>query len=877
MKGNRHRRNGERGSLLLVVVFIATSIAGLAALISGRVVSEMKQQEVLEQETRAFNGAYAQINLAMNVVNTSAYNEKNQNLALRNAIDGGNGGTVDAAALIERKGSSVGATKTELTGDEIVYTYDADGKPTKKGAYKPGGIDSGYKTAIDSATTTETRSRESSIKTEINKEWMDDENDPLYGLVEGTNVRVYRGREYLKRLQRLKGETVSDADPFGDSDSYFVLEAAGRSGDTIRLVAALVRENEPFSSFVFFQNRAMLGVSGSPRGLVHTNKNLGFYFPNGNYLDTVSAVEGFEYLAGASTTNTNLRDANPAATRIDLQEVDFDDLKGKADLYEGTPGLDAYIKMYSNGSVYIYQHTAPRIDRVEKTKTYQKYMGKKKVPYTVKQWKKVGREWQDVEETYVKSYKTVYYYVWEDVKVGTKTVTKYKNKKVQTGTKAVQKSKTEKVKVGTKTVTKYKNKTVQTGTKTVTKSKQEPVYKTRTVTKYKSVKVWKPYDTGGAGGGTSVGGGATGALGEWVWENQPYQAEETYIDHYKTITWTEQEPVYKTIKEPYTVNEPIYENKTTTWTEYVPVYKTVKEPYTVNVPVYENKYVKKSKKEPVYGTRTVRKKVDVYDWVEKTKYKKEKVYKTITEKWIEEVYFKPEWMPREKLKLGKDKSGTIYIDGRVTHVSGRLQGRLTIVGNEKVRIDGNVLYVDDKGQTAMANGSNMNKPYARNSKYEGHSVLGIIAREDIVFGHNMPSVAEINGTLMSVNGRVGVDGFWADEDGELHKDSTANRKKYLTEDEYYREKAYDKNGWARTRIYTKESMRRIGGVISNDRIMETFIKQTSDGYATVDAGFKRGNMQFDINLLFNPPPNFVEVPRPVVTAFVPIVLVRNDD
>ena len=45
----------------------------------------------------------------------------------------------------------------------------------------------------------------------------------------------------------------------------------------------------------------------------------------------------------------------------------------------------------------------------------------------------------------------------------------------------------------------------------------------------------------------------------------------------------------------------------------------------------------------------------------------------------------------------------------------------------------------------------------------------------------------------------------------------------------------------------------------------------------MDAGFKRGNMKFDINLLFNPPPNFVEVPRPVLTYYAPIFFVRNNE
>jgi len=59
--------------------------------------------------------------------------------------------------------------------------------------------------------------------------------------------------------------------------------------------------------------------------------------------------------------------------------------------------------------------------------------------------------------------------------------------------------------------------------------------------------------------------------------------------------------------------------------------------------------------------------------------------------------------------------------------------------------------------------------------------------------------------------------------------------------------------------------------------METYIKTQNDGTTKVDAGFKRGNMKFDINLLFNPPPNFVEVPRPVLTYFVPIIMVRGSD
>jgi len=149
MQGIRKQRTAERGTLLLVVVFIATSIAGLAALISGRVVSETKQQEVLEHETRAFNGAYAQINMAMNIVNTSAYNEKNHNVALRNAINGVNGGTVDLTGIVETGGESLDDVKTQVTGEEYVYYYDKKGQVVEKRKYKPGGVDSGYRDALE--------------------------------------------------------------------------------------------------------------------------------------------------------------------------------------------------------------------------------------------------------------------------------------------------------------------------------------------------------------------------------------------------------------------------------------------------------------------------------------------------------------------------------------------------------------------------------------------------------------------------------------------------------------------------------------------------------------------------------------------------------
>jgi len=224
----------------------------------------------------------------------------------------------------------------------------------------------------------------------------------------------------------------------------------------------------------------------------------------------------------------------------------------------------------------------------------------------------------------------------------------------------------------------------------------------------------------------------------------------------------------------------------------------------------------------------------------------------------------------------QDQAGLIYIDGRILSVEGDLQGRLTLVSTDKVRITGDIRYIDDSGQTAMLNGNNPDAPYTRNPDYEGSSVLGIIAKDDILFTWTMKNDSEINATLMSVEGRVGTDALLLDANGEPVQDTTKNRALYMTEAERTMEDLYDRGNFT-TKSFINESLRRIGGIISNDRIMETYIKSKKDGTAAVAAGFKRGAMRFDFNLLRNPPPFYVEIPRPVLSSFAPVFLVRNSD
>ncbi len=764
MGSSARRERAERGTILLVVVFIATAIAGLALLGSSRVVSETRHHRVLENETQAYNDAFAQIHLAMNVVNTSAYDDENKNVAIREAIAGQFGGTI---------ADKLSVTKTTQTS----VTYVADEE------------------RVDG--------------------WMEDPDGVFHGLIQNTSVRVYQARDYIKRVQKLRGTDVTDVDPLGDSDRYFVLEAAGRAGETVRLVSALVRETQPFSSYVFFQNQHTLGVSGSPLGLIHTNESLDFYFANGNYQDAVSAVKGFGYKSGATPENTFLADANPEAAAISLDKIDFDDLRSKAKLYNGDAGLDAEVSFLNKGQARVKPYTKPRWDTITTTTTTKVLNGY--TSQTTQQSQQVQVGTQQVAKTrQVPVYRTETYFETQPVYT------------TQTETYTVQ-------------VPVYENQPVTTTT-------QVPVYSTRMVTKTRTVKVFVPYDnSGSAGGGTTVGGG--GILGEYKDVIEEYQVEESYISGYTTKTTTTMQQVQvgtKTETRTRQVQVQTGTRQVQMTRQVIDHYNT--ETYYETVPVYETKLVNVTTQVPVY--------------------------KDVVTTSTSQVYAAPVALATKTFSVVD--GGVIFVDGRVLALSGDLVGRVTLVGSEKVRITGSVRYIDSKGRTAMLNGADATLPYSRNTSYQGDSVLGVIAKDDVLFTSGMPTTAEVNATLMSVEGRVGSDAILLDTAGNPVQDTAANRTKYLTPEQVVTEGLYDKTNW-KTKTFVKESLRRIGGIISNDRIVETFIKAAKDGTATVAAGFKKGAMRFDFNLLHNPPPNFVEVPRPVLAYFAPVFLVRNSD
>ena len=101
----------------------------LAAISAGRVVAEAGLEGTLENESRANNNAYAQLHVAFNIVNTSAYTDTNRNIELWDAVDGLHGGTAAGEISLAKKWlrdpddvvQACGAANTLLAPDQKVF------------------------------------------------------------------------------------------------------------------------------------------------------------------------------------------------------------------------------------------------------------------------------------------------------------------------------------------------------------------------------------------------------------------------------------------------------------------------------------------------------------------------------------------------------------------------------------------------------------------------------------------------------------------------------------------------------------------------------------------------------------------------------------
>lgn len=198
-----------------------------------------------------------------------------------------------------------------------------------------------------------------------------------------------------------------------------------------------------------------------------------------------------------------------------------------------------------------------------------------------------------------------------------------------------------------------------------------------------------------------------------------------------------------------------------------------------------------------------------------------------------------------------DADGTVYVendihlkevkqsrDGFDHHV---LDGSVTLASGDDIWVKDSVVYAkqDDDGnwQPAYLNGDDPTKDYKPNADYEGSSVLGLLAKDDIEYHKNMPDNSEVNATMLAKEGQVNADRIRIKWDGTVEEES---------------------NGW------TKSSLRRLGGIISNRRPVSAYINEDN----VVTRGFISGKSIFDRRQLTNPPRGFPTLRRPRVLATI---------
>ncbi len=596
-----------------------------------------------------------------------------------------------------------------------------------------------------------------------------------------------RNQMVLKSLNENGGavpETDVTITPLtGANGTWFMMTArsAYDDGTSERVVKRIFRDRDYFSSYNLFVAADPVGIAGAPIGAIHTNKTVQFYFPNGLYRHAVTAAGGVEYRAGATPENTRIVgpfNANAEPISIDLM----------GDSNFGFMAL-------KNNVLPDYHFPADRDVKIELRRSGdQQLLGIElytkpridKEPYEVI----VG--YRDVNPHEVEVTRR------EQVQVGTETRTRTVTIYVEEEVTVTKQRPVYREETYIEEVPVYR---------TEERVRQVPIYDYVTKTRLVQKQVWVP-DPPDPYGSTTIGGDGS-QLGHWEWQWVEEEYQERVIVGYRDETYTVQVvDHYESVEKTRQVIDH-YEEYQTTEIQRVP--KEVEETYEA----------------PVYEWR---------EWTETViEYDKEPIYET---------RYRDIYVPRElvdQFELPAPPNGVVYVEGDIIAIKGEVVGRMTIASEGKIRVTGNIQYKDSDGDTAYLNGLDPYKPYVPNPDYDNLAVLGLIARSDIVYTLDVPDIFEINATLMSMTGRVGIDGVTLNSKGEVGK--------------------YNRipDQWGRTsyKTFLKTSIRRLGGITTYRRPVDTVIRNGS-----VVSGFKRGASAFDSKILVAPPPFFLARPTP---------------
>ena len=699
--------------------------------------------------------------------------------------------------------------------------------------------------------------------------WAAIHSDPPY--VPGTEVRV---------------EKVGPSD-----GEWHVLRASGSFQGVAKLAQVFVRQRSPITSFNLFVADHPVGVSGTPTGQIHTNKELEFLFPYGTYRDSVSAVDGYKFSADATPENTRIwGPSNPAAAPMSnvLSSISFSELSSNATTLNVTDDLLAEVS-FQGPQTHVDLYTpetrtlVPRVGyrRVFTgftTETVQrKVMDYVDVPYRIKvpAYTEVSEHvtlkspvytWHTVttakrEPVYVDQME--HYYENEEV-WGTKLVarTTYESDFV-TGTGGMQAITALKdLYEQAQSLMNASNDAGVTGIvmsaidvrvdldKELQDLKEAikdldmaaPLYtnaarKLQDSIDRRSDKDWiasldavlrpsvdafytkladaKAMVLAESTGSTKVdygdlsqvdlekladmkaSGSQRGASGQYELKAVHDYVEIPYIMSSKLVRKTRLKRV-KTGEQLVTYTEKI-RRFSHDETKHVLRKRRVLSGETWEV---------RNRRVPT-GYKVITETVEV------------PVYASTPYNYFEEVIV-PRALARSEVVAS---NGVIYIEKEIEELGGDLEGRLTLVSNSRVAITSSVRYVDASGRTRMLHGNDPAEKYDFNADYSGNSVLLLISRGDVTYSKDVPQRFEINGTLVSTQGKVAMEGLEVSSDGAeimLSPDVTANPSAYV-----------------------KESLRRLGGILAAKRPVAAYV----DSAGTVVAGFGEGSALMDASLL----------------------------
>lgn len=559
--------------------------------------------------------------------------------------------------------------------------------------------------------------------------------------------------------------TLAQAEALGGD--WYVVRATGNYQGSTRRAQAFVRSRTPLTSYNYFVIDHKLGISGAPRGRIHSNDRIEFYFPWGLYRDEISAVNGFEFRAGATPANTRFlgqhnehsaqRDLLGANTITDLAAIASTMRVDDASLIAEVTfqGAQTEVKLFTpQTTVQVPRETTRRVFSHYETVDVQQQVAVYRDEIV-----QVEQPVYETQTVTVQVSVPVYEYEYYTV---TRLVPVYE-------------------------------------TRQVTSTIQVPVYAYRDVERLETRQRWvedPPPSGDGEATGTDVSGSGV-VPGHWETYTVTVTVSERYISHYDTQTVTNNVQVQVGTTE-----------VTETRRRRIQVGTTIQE-VTQNQTVQVGTRLVDATRRVFshYETVTLQRQVPIYIDVPYT------VYDTVVI---------PEQLVETRVVA---TDGIVYLAGPIRSIEGQVHGRMTLVTNSTAQLTDNVQYVDGEGRTRMQNGTDPTRPYEANPEYEGRSALAILANGDLRYSADMPSNVEINASLISVNGMVGFDGLTVAEDGATVSFNVASGRTQAD--------------------YQKESIRRLGGIVSRMRPVSTHL----DSYNQLIAGFRRGNSMMDRKLM----------------------------